>query len=136
MFLTSQTSPLKINTSGVIPPIFASSLLLLPLTIVGFSGAEGGDFTAMMARILQHGQPTYMLLYGALIVFFAFFYTAIIFNPVELAENLRKSGGFVPGIRPGARTAQFFDYLLTRVGFPGAVYLALLAVLPSTLKNL
>jgi len=90
--------PLKLNTAGVIPPIFASSLLLLPLTIVGFSGAEGGDFTATVARFLQHGQPLYMILYGGLIAFFAFFYTAIVFNPDENAETLRKYGGFVPVI--------------------------------------
>ena len=95
--------PLKLNTSGVIPPIFASSLLLLPLTIVGFSGAEGGDISATLARWLQHGQPTYMILYGALILFFTFFYTAIVFNPKENAETLRKYGGHFK-IRPGKHT--------------------------------
>ncbi len=122
--------PLKLNTSGVIPPIFASSLLLLPLTIVGFSGAEGGDWTAAIARYLQHGQPIYMLLYGGLIAFFAFFYTAIVFNPQENADMLRKYGGFVPGIRPGQATADYLDYVLTRLTAIGAAYLVFICLLP------
>ncbi|MGQ0526989.1 MAG: preprotein translocase subunit SecY [Alphaproteobacteria bacterium] len=122
--------PLKLNTAGVIPPIFASSLLLLPLTIVGFSGAEGGDITAMIARLLQHGQPLYMALYGGLIVFFCFFYTAIVFNPEENAEMLRRYGGFIPGIRPGNNTADHLDYILTRITFIGAVYLCAICLLP------
>lgn len=125
--------PLKLNTSGVIPPIFASSLLLLPLTIVGFAGAAGGDITATIARYLQHGQPMYMALYGALIVFFAFFYTAIVFNPQENAEMLRKYGGFIPGIRPGANTADYLDYVLTRITAIGAVYLVFICLLPEML---
>jgi len=125
--------PLKLNTAGVIPPIFASSLLLLPLTIVGFSGAEGGDFTATVARFLQHGQPLYMILYGGLIAFFAFFYTAIVFNPDENAETLRKYGGFVPGIRPGANTASHLDYILTRITAVGAAYLVIVCLLPEFL---
>jgi len=122
--------PLKLNTSGVIPPIFASSLLLLPLTLVGFSGAEGGDFTAQLAQWLQHGQPVYMLLYGGLIIFFAFFYTAIVFNPEENAEMLRKYGGFIPGIRPGKNTAEYLDYVLTRITAVGALYLVFICLLP------
>ena len=122
--------PLKLNTAGVIPPIFASSLLLLPLTIVGFSGASGGDFTAAIARYLAHGQPIYMMLYGALIVFFAFFYTAIVFNPQENAEMLRKYGGFIPGIRPGKSTADYLDYILTRITAIGALYLVFICLLP------
>ena len=122
--------PLKLNTSGVIPPIFASSLLLLPLTIVGFSGAEGGDFTAGLARFLQHGQPVYMLLYGALIAFFCFFYTAIVFNPEENADTLRKYGGFIPGIRPGKHTADHLDYVLTRITVIGAIYLVFVCLVP------
>ncbi|MCB9988369.1 MAG: preprotein translocase subunit SecY [Rhodospirillales bacterium] len=122
--------PLKLNTSGVIPPIFASSLLLLPLTIVGFSGADGGDWTAALARYLQHGQPIYMFLYGALIMFFAFFYTAIVFNPQENADMLRKHGGFVPGIRPGAPTAEYLDYVLTRITSVGGLYLVFICLLP------
>lgn len=122
--------PLKLNTSGVIPPIFASSLLLLPLTIVGFSGADGGDFTATIAQYLQHGQPTYMFLYGALVLFFCFFYTAIVFNPEENAETLRKYGGFVPGIRPGKNTADYLDYVLTRITVIGGIYLVFVCLVP------
>lgn len=125
--------PLKLNTSGVIPPIFASSLLLLPVTVIGFSGADGGDFTAMMSRYLAHGQPIYMLLYGALIAFFCFFYTAIVFNPEENAETLRKYGGFIPGIRPGKNTADYFDYVLTRLTVIGAAYLVFICLLPEFL---
>jgi preprotein translocase subunit SecY len=125
--------PLKLNTAGVIPPIFASSLLLLPLTIVGFSGAQGGDWTSMIAQYLAHGQPIYMFLYGALIVFFAFFYTAIVFNPEENAEVLRKYGGFIPGIRPGKNTADYLDYILTRITCIGAAYLVFICLLPELL---
>lgn len=125
--------PLKLNTSGVIPPIFASSLLLLPLTVVGFLGAQGGDTTALIARYLAHGQPLYMVLYGLLIVFFAFFYTAIVFNPDENAEMLRKYGGFVPGIRPGKNTADYLDYILTRITSIGALYLVFICLLPELL---
>lgn len=122
--------PLKLNTAGVIPPIFASSLLLLPLTIVGFMGADGGDFTASIARYLQHGQPIYMALYGALIMFFAFFYTAIVFNPEENAEMLQRHGGFIPGMRPGKSTADYLDFVLTRITFVGAIYLVFVCLLP------
>ncbi len=125
--------PLKLNTSGVIPPIFASSLLLLPLTLVGFSGAAGGDITATIAQFLQHGRPAYMFLYGGLIVFFSFFYTAIVFNPEDNAENLRKYGGFIPGIRPGKNTADYFDYVLTRLTVLGAAYLVFICLLPEFL---
>ncbi|MCE7887627.1 MAG: preprotein translocase subunit SecY [Alphaproteobacteria bacterium PRO2] len=130
---TSNHIPLKLNTSGVIPPIFASSLLLLPLTVVGFSGADGGDFTAMIARYLAHGQPIYMLLYGALIIFFCFFYTAVVFNPEDNAEMLRKYGGFIPGIRPGKNTADYLDYILTRITTIGALYLVFICILPELL---
>lgn len=129
----SSHMPLKLNTSGVIPPIFASSLLLLPLTIVGFSGQQGGEIMDTVARYLQHGQPAYMALYGGLIVFFAYFYTAIVFNPDETAENLRKYGGFVPGIRPGKSTADYLDYILTRITTIGAAYLAFVCLLPEFL---
>lgn len=125
--------PLKLNTSGVIPPIFASSLLLLPLTVVNFMGSDGGDVTAFISRFLSHGQPIYMLLYGGLIVFFAFFYTAIVFNPEENAEMLRKYGGFIPGIRPGKNTADYLDYILTRITAIGALYLVFLCLLPELL---
>lgn len=125
--------PMKLNTSGVIPPIFASSLLLLPLTIVGFTGAEGSDWSATLSQFLQHGQPAYMIAYGALILFFAFFYTAIVFNPEENAEMLRKYGGFIPGIRPGKQTAEHLDYVLTRVTMIGALYLVFICLLPEFL---
>jgi preprotein translocase subunit SecY len=125
--------PLKINTSGVIPPIFASSLLLLPLTIVGFLGGQGGDITSAIARFLQHGQPAYMILYGALIIFFTFFYTAVVFNPVDNADMLRRYGGFIPGIRPGTPTAEYFDQVLTRITAAGALYLVFICLLPEML---
>jgi preprotein translocase subunit SecY len=127
--------PLKMNTSGVIPPIFASSLLLLPLTIVGFAGksGNGNEIIDTVARYLQHGQPAYMALYAGLIIFFAFFYTAIVFNPDETAENLRKYGGFIPGIRPGKATADYLDYVLTRITVIGAAYLTLVCLLPEFL---
>ena len=125
--------PLKLNTSGVIPPIFASSLLLLPLTLVGLMGMEGEGVVGQIARYLGHGQPLYMLLYGFLIAFFAFFYTAIVFNPAENAENLRKYGGFIPGIRPGKNTADYLDHVLTRITVVGAAYLVAICLLPEFL---
>ncbi|GAA0606823.1 preprotein translocase subunit SecY [Craurococcus roseus] len=126
--------PLKLNTSGVIPPIFASSLLLLPATISGFSADTGeGGWLLTISNLLAHGQPLYMLLYAALIVFFAFFYTAIVFNPQETADNLKKYGGFVPGIRPGQNTADYFDRILTRLTAVGAVYLCVVCLLPEIL---
>ncbi|HEV7336344.1 MULTISPECIES: preprotein translocase subunit SecY [Bosea] len=128
-----QTSflPLKLNTAGVIPPIFASSLLLLPTTIASFSQASGG--TGMLATIstyLAHGRPLFMILYAALIIFFCFFYTAIVFNPVETADNLKKHGGFMPGIRPGERTAEHIDRVLTRITVLGAGYLTIVCLIP------
>jgi preprotein translocase subunit SecY len=131
-----QTSflPLKLNTSGVIPPIFASSLLLLPVTIANFSQSQGGTgFLAAISTYIGHGRPLYMIAYAALIVFFAFFYTAIVFNPAETADNLKKHGGFIPGIRPGKMTAQYIDTILTRVTVIGAAYLALICLLPEML---
>ncbi|MFZ5669991.1 MAG: preprotein translocase subunit SecY [Pseudomonadota bacterium] len=126
--------PLKINTSGVIPPIFASSLLLLPMTATGFLAQT--DMPAWLqttVTLLQHGQPLYMTLYGALIVFFCFFYTSVVFNPDDTAENLRKYGGFLPGIRPGKRTAEYLDYVLTRLTVIGAAYIAIVCLLPEFL---
>jgi preprotein translocase subunit SecY len=131
-----QTSflPLKINTAGVIPPIFASSLLLLPTTLANFSASGGATgWLATFNSLFAHGRPLYMLTYVVLIVFFAFFYTAVVFNPTETADNLKKHGGFIPGIRPGERTAQFIDSVLTRITVIGAAYLALICLLPEML---
>ncbi|HZH26172.1 MAG TPA: preprotein translocase subunit SecY [Azospirillaceae bacterium] len=125
--------PLKLNTSGVIPPIFASSLLLLPLTFVGFTGGEGPAWLQTVTTLISHGQPLYMVMYAALIVFFCFFYTAIVFNPQETAENLRKYGGFVPGIRPGKNTADYLDHVLTRLTVIGSAYLTVVCLLPEFL---
>jgi preprotein translocase subunit SecY len=122
--------PLKVNTSGVIPPIFASSLLLVPATIVGFSHGTGPRWLQFLAHELSHGQPGYMLLFAFLITFFAYFYTAVVFNPEETAENLKKYGGFIPGIRPGANTAAYFDTVLTRLTTIGAAYLVVVCLLP------
>ena len=125
--------PLKINTSGVIPPIFASSLLLLPMTLIGFAGVEGGDIMSTISRNLHHGQPVYMILYGLLIAFFCFFYTAIVFNPKDNADMLKKYGGFVPGMRPGQQTAEYLDYVLTRLTAIGAMYIIFICLLPEFL---
>lgn len=128
--------PLKLNTAGVIPPIFASSLLLMPTTVVGLAGQNldtesgWGAWLQTILQYLQHGQPLYLLLYGIGIIFFAFFYTAVVFNPEETAENLKKAGGFIPGRRPGAATADYLDYVLTRITVIGALYLAFVCLLP------
>jgi preprotein translocase subunit SecY len=125
--------PLKLNTSGVIPAIFASSLLLLPATLGGFAGGGGPDWVVAITAALGYGQPLHVAIYVALIVFFCFFYTSIVFNPQETAENLRKHGGYVPGYRPGQRTAEYLDYVLTRLTAVGALYLAAVCVLPEVL---
>jgi preprotein translocase subunit SecY len=125
--------PLKLNSAGVIPPIFASSLLLLPITVAQFSAGQGSDWLNAIVASLGRGQPLYLLVYVALIVFFAFFYTAVVFNPKDTADNLRKYGGFLPGIRPGEKTAQYIDYVLTRITVVGALYLAAVCVLPEIL---
>jgi preprotein translocase subunit SecY len=133
--------PLKINTAGVIPPIFASSLLLMPLTISQFAGQQQagqgwwGDFIISLNQYLQHGSLVYMLLYGAGIIFFSFFYTAVVFNPEETADNLKKYGGFVPGIRPGKNTEAYFDYVLTRITVIGAAYLTIICLAPEWLVS-
>ena len=126
--------PLKINTSGVIPPIFASSLLLLPATVANFE-ANGQSFGWLgeITTYLAHGRPLYIALYVALICFFCFFYTAIVFNPTETADNLRKYGGFIPGIRPGKNTAIYLDYVLSRLTVVGAAYLSAVCILPEIL---
>lgn len=126
--------PLKLNTAGVIPAIFASSLLLLPATLAGFSDTSNlPDWATGVLAALGHGQPLYMVFYGALIAFFAFFYTAIVFNPQETADNLKNHSGFIPGIRPGVRTAEYIDYVLTRITVVGAIYLVLVCLLPEFL---
>jgi preprotein translocase subunit SecY len=125
--------PLKLNTSGVIPPIFASSLLLLPTTVANFNTGHGPEWLTLITTQLGHGRPAFMALYIGLIVFFAFFYTAIVFNPTETADNLKKHGGFIPGIRPGERTAEHIDYVLTRITVVGAAYLAVVCLIPEIL---
>lgn len=132
----SQFMPLKINTSGVIPPIFASSLLLFPVTLASFFDLQQkGGFWADLVTELGHGKPLFMVLYATLIIFFAFFYTAVVFNPEENADNLKKSGGNVPGIRPGKNTADYFDYVLTRLTVLGAAYLVAICLLPEFLMS-
>ena len=124
--------PLKINTSGVIPPIFASSILLIPATIAGFS-TNGPPWLQWIATQLSHGQPLYLALYAGMILFFSFFYTAVVFNPEETADNLKKYGGFVPGIRPGSATADYFDTVLSRLTVLGGIYLVAVCLLPQIL---
>ena len=125
--------PLKLNTAGVIPPIFASSLLLLPITALSFSAGTGPEWLTAVTSYVGRGQPLYLLLYISLIVFFAFFYTAVVFNPADTAENLRKNGGFLLGIRPGANTTEYIDYVLTRLTTVGAIYLSAVCILPEIL---
>ena len=125
--------PLKINTAGVIPPIFASSLLLMPITIIGFSAGSGPEWLTNIAAYLGRGQPVYLLIYISMVVFFAFFYTAVVFNPTETADNLKRYGGFIPGIRPGKNTAEYLDWVLTRLTVTGASYLAAICLLPELL---
>ncbi|MEE4201823.1 preprotein translocase subunit SecY [Erythrobacter sp.] len=128
--------PLKLNTAGVIPPIFASSLLLLPLTISSFAGnsvdttSTFGGVIVTLNQYLAHGEPIYMALYAIGIIFFCFFYTAVVFDPEETADNLKKNGGFIPGIRPGKRTADYLEYVLTRITVVGAIYLTAVCVIP------
>ncbi|MBM3892964.1 preprotein translocase subunit SecY [Candidatus Dependentiae bacterium] len=128
--------PLKLNPANVVPVIFASAVLSMPATVFGLLAARWPTLSATLNNWLYNEPFLYNVLLAGLIIFFAFIYTAIIFNPVELADNIRKSGGFIPGIRPGKKTAEYFNYLLTRVGFPGAIYLATLAILPTVLKNI
>jgi len=125
--------PLKINTAGVIPPIFASSLLLMPITVLQFSAGQGPDWLTDVGAFLGRGQPLYLAIYIGLIVFFAFLYTAVVFNPADTADNLKKYGGFIPGIRPGKNTAEYLDRVLTRLTVVGAAYLALVCLLPEIL---
>jgi preprotein translocase subunit SecY len=125
--------PLKLNTAGVIPPIFASSILLMPITIIGFSAGSGPEWLSTVAALLGRGQPLYLAIYVFMIVFFAFFYTAVVFNPEDTADNLKKHGGFIPGIRPGVNTSQYLDKVLTRLTVVGAAYLAAVCLLPEIL---
>ena len=125
--------PMKVNPSGVIPPIFASSLLLMPLTMVGFSGGAGPEWMTWVTSFLGRGSAAYLGIYVALIVFFTFFYTSIVFNPADTADNLKKHGGFIPGIRPGANTAEYLNHILTRLTVVGAAYLSLVCLLPEIL---
>ncbi|MEM0942337.1 MAG: preprotein translocase subunit SecY [Pseudomonadota bacterium] len=132
----NQFLPLKLNTAGVIPPIFASSLLLLPTTMASFSAAGGNadGWVATMAALLGPGQPLFLVLFAAMIVFFVFFYTAVVFNPEDVADNLKKHGGFIPGYRPGKATAEYLDKVLTRLSVLGAAYLVAVCLLPEILR--
>ena len=125
--------PIKINAAGVIPPIFASSLLLLPITVANFSAGQGPDWLNQVTAMLGNGQPLYLVLFAALIVFFSFFQTSITFNPKETADNLKKSGGFILGIRPGEKTAEYLDWILTRLTVIGSSYLVLICLIPEFL---
>lgn len=126
--------PLKLNTAGVIPPIFASSLLMLPISLAGFTSENSPEWITTATALLGPGQPLYMLFYVVGIVFFCFFYTALVFNPEETADNLKRYGGFVPGIRPGNNTAKYLDYVLTRLTVVGAIYLCAICLLPEILR--
>ena len=125
--------PLKVNTAGVIPPIFASSILLIPATISGFTQNNSGSWLGWIGQHLGHGEPLYILAYAGMIIFFSYFYTAVVFNPQETADNLKKYGGFIPGVRPGANTAAYFDTILARLTTVGALYLCLVCLLPELL---
>jgi len=127
--------PLKLNPSGVIPPIFASSLLLLPITVAQFTAGQGPEWLNTAVAMLGSGQPLHVAIYAAMIIFFTFFYTAVVINPKETADNLRKYGGFLPGIRPGEKTAEYIDYVMTRITVVGALYLAAVCVLPEILTS-
>ena len=125
--------PLKVNTAGVIPPIFASSILLIPATVAGFAQNSPDSWLAWFAQKFAHGEPLYMVTYAGMILFFSYFYTAIVFNTEETADNLKKYGGIIPGVRPGSNTAEYFDHILTRLTTVGAIYLAVVCLLPEIL---
>lgn len=133
--------PIKLNTAGVIPPIFASSLLLMPLTVLNWAGrgaeanTDTSDWLITISTFLQHGSGAYELLYGLGIAFFCFFYTAVQFNSEETADNLKRHGGFIPGIRPGKATEEYFDYLLNRITVVGATYLVIICLIPDILST-
>jgi len=124
--------PLRVNQAGVIPIIFAQSIILFPATIAGFIPSKGFQ---SFAQALTRGEWLYNSLYALLIMFFAYFYTAITFNPIDISDNMKKYGGFVPGIRPGRQTAEYLDFIMTRITFPGAIFLAFIAVLPSIISG-
>jgi preprotein translocase subunit SecY len=125
--------PLSVNTAGVIPIIFAQSIMFAPSTLTSFF--PNSEFMQTIASWLNPGQAVYEISYGLLIIFFAYFYTAIVFNPIDLADNMKKQGGFIPGIRPGQKTAEYIDYILTRITLPGAIFFALIAILPSIMMR-
>lgn len=127
--------PLKLNMSGVIPPIFASSILLMPSTVASFNATNMPDWLQTIIIYLSPGHPLYLTLYGVMILFFAFFYTSIVFNPEETAENLKKYGGFIPGIRPGKKTGEYIDFVLTRITLVGALYLGVVCLIPEYLRS-
>ncbi len=127
--------PLKVNAAGVIPPIFASSLLLLPTTLIGFAAEDSPGWVTTLGGLLSRGQPMFLLIFSALIVFFCFFYTALVFNPKETAENLKRNGGFIPGVRPGQATADYIDTVMTRLTVIGAAYITLVCILPELLHT-
>jgi preprotein translocase subunit SecY len=127
--------PLKLNVAGVIPPIFASSILTVPLTYAAFAGSNVPEWLQTLLAYIGPTQPLYFVLYGGMIIFFAFFYTSIVFNPDETADNLKKYGGFIPGIRPGKKTAEYIDYVLTRTTVVGALYLATVCLIPEFLRR-
>jgi preprotein translocase subunit SecY len=124
--------PLRVNTAGVIPVIFASSVIMFPQTILAFIGGEG-TWLEIIANWFRSGNPVYYFLYGLLIIFFTYFYTAIVLNPDDMADNMKRYGGFIPGIRPGKRTANYIEHILTRITLAGAIFLALIAILPEIL---
>jgi preprotein translocase subunit SecY len=127
--------PLKLNVSGVIPPIFASSILLMPTTVANFNGQNVPDWLQTILTYVGPGRPLYLLLYATMIIFFSFFYTSIIFNPEETADNLKKYGGFIPGIRPGKKTGEYIDFVLTRITVVGALYLAFVCIIPEAIRT-
>ncbi len=131
---TSTHIPLSVNTAGIIPIIFAQSIMFAPQTITSFF--PDSDFMVMVSTWFDPGAALYMIIFGLLIVFFAYFYTAIVFNPVDLADNMKKQGGFIPGIRPGQRTAEYIDRVLTRITLPGATFFAVIAIMPNIMSNI
>lgn len=128
--------PFKLNMAGVIPPIFASSIILFPSTLLGWFGSTNTDgWLYKVSSLLQHGQPAYILIFAATIIFFCYFYTALVFSPKEVAENLKKSGAYIPGIRPGQQTQRYLDHVLNRLTFIGAIYMTIICLMPMILQS-